>query len=101
MRTQVIETIEDLEGGAPAFYVIDADYARAVPPQSATGALIAGLRQETLGYTLALRYRAPAPWPWLPGAHPDLVGPRLEAGVVSAFRDINPTFEVYERSERP
>ena len=50
----------------------------------------------SLGYTLALAYRAPAPWGWLPGAHPDLVGPRLEPSS-STLRDINPMFLVYRR----
>jgi hypothetical protein len=94
--TQTIESEEDLKGFAPLYYVFNADYARAVDPKSPTGAFLAGLRSEAFGYTLALSYRAPAPWGWLPGAHPDLVGPRLEPSS-STLRDINPLFLVYQR----
>jgi hypothetical protein len=76
--------------------VFNADYARAVQPTSPTGEFLTALRSGALGYTLALAYRAPAPWGWLPGAHPDLVGPRLEPST-STLRDINPMFLVYKR----
>src|SRR5262249_5099452 len=95
-----IKTVDALRHLAPEYYVLNVDYARAVPPNTEDGALIAALQQQKSGYTLALRYRAPAPWPWLPGAHRDLVGPRLETEVVSTLRDINPTFEVYRRAAR-
>jgi 4-amino-4-deoxy-L-arabinose transferase-like glycosyltransferase len=93
-----ISEAEGLQREAPEYYVIDADYAHAVPPDSSNWGLVTGLQHGTLGYTLVLRYRSPSPWPWLPGADPDLVGPRLDSQVYSALRDINPTFEVYKRS---
>jgi hypothetical protein len=92
-----IGTIERLNTETPALFILNADYARAVPPDSATARLVAGLQHETLGYHLAFRYRAPSPWPWLPGAHRDLVGPRLERSVLSILRSINPTIEIYAR----
>jgi hypothetical protein len=90
-------TIEILQTQAPAFFILNADYARAIPANAATAQLIDELRRGTLGYRMALRYRAPAPWPWLPAAHPDLVGPRLESSVLSVLRNLNPTIEIYER----
>ena len=81
---------------APAFYVLNADYARAIPPETPGGQLIAGLQHHTLGYTLAFRDRSPAPWAWLPGGHPDLIGPKLDIQL-SFLSDINPTTEVYQR----
>jgi hypothetical protein len=92
-----IGTIDDLRQNAPAAYILNADYARAVPTDTPLGGLIAGLQHETLGYRLVFRYRSPAPWPWLPFPHHDLVGPRLETDVHSVLRDINPTFEIYSR----
>lgn len=89
-------TIEELRSGRPAYFILNADYARAIPPATPLGELIAGLQRQSLGYHLAFRYRAPAPWPWL-GGHPDLVGPRLEISVLSILRDINPTIEIYAR----
>jgi hypothetical protein len=77
------------------------DYANAIPADSATAALVTGLRNGSLGYRLALRARTPAPWPWLPGAHSDLVGPRLEREVLSTLHNINPTIEVFERFPVP
>jgi hypothetical protein len=94
-----VGSIEELDREAPAFYVLNADYARAIPPDSPGGRVIAGLQNHTLGYSLAFRDRSPAPWPWLPAEHPDLVGPRL--GIPLSFlRDINPETEIYER-DRP
>jgi fibro-slime domain-containing protein len=90
-----IGTIDELRLDAPAEYILNADYARAVPADTPLGHLIAGLQHETLGYRLVFRYRAPAPWSWLPAAHADLVGPRLETQVYSVLRDINPTIEIY------
>jgi fibro-slime domain-containing protein len=99
-RSMDIRTIEDLRENAPAYYVLNADYARAATSDRPPGPLIAGLQQQTLGYRLVFRYRSPAPWPWLPAAHPDLVGPRLEPQVFSVLRDINPTIEIYARAPR-
>lgn len=92
-----IGTIEDLRRWGPSYFVVNADYARAVPEDLPVGHLVSGLQHETLGYRLAFRYRSPAPWRWLPGADPDLVGPRLEGASFSFLRDINPTIEIYER----
>lgn len=96
----VISTAEELEGWKPAYYVLNADYARAVPPESRAGRLIAGLQDGTLGYRRVFRYRRESPWPWLPGAHRALTGPRQETRVFVTLRNINPTIEVYERLGR-
>ena len=93
-------TVEEVQGAQPAFFVLNADYARAVPPAAGAGRLIAGLQAQTLGYHLVLRSRRRAPWPWLPGAHADLVGAREETSVYSVLRNINPTIEVFERDGR-
>lgn len=100
-RAVDIGTIDELLRQAPAFYVLNADYARAVPPDTSTGQLVAGLQDSTLGYVLSFRYRSPAPWPWLPGAHRDLVGARRDRLVFSTLRDINPTIEIYQRATAP
>jgi hypothetical protein len=93
-----VGTIASLRENWPSYYVLNADYARAIPADSPGAELIAGLQHETLGYRLAFRWRTPSPWPWLPGGHPDLVGPRLQGPVLSFLRDINPTIEIYERA---
>lgn len=100
LRSVEIGTIDNLRRWAPAYFVLNADYARAVHADTPLGHLVRGLQDETLGYRLGLRYRSAAPWPWLPGAHPDLVGPRLDTNVLSILRDINPTIEVYVREAR-
>jgi len=83
----------------PEYIVINADYAQEVPPDSLPGALVAGLMDRSLGYRLVIRRREPAPWPWLPGAHPDLVGPRNEYYVASTLRNINPTIAIFARDD--
>jgi hypothetical protein len=97
LQAMDIGTIDDLRREVPADYILNADYARAVPADRPLGELISGLQHETLGYRLVFRYRSPAPWPWLPAPHHDLVGPRLETEVYSVLRDINPTIEIYQR----
>ena len=107
-----ISTLAELVDAHPAYYVLSADYARVAPLDSPAGQLIDGLERETLGYRLVFRFRRASPWPWLPGAHPDLVGPRrfppnvgrevspfeiAETGFFSILRDINPTIEVFRR----
>jgi hypothetical protein len=91
-----IGSIDTLEHWMPSYFVLNADYARAVPPDGPLGQLVSGLQHQTHGYHLVFRYRSPAPWPWLPGADPDLVGPRLEGSSLSFLRDINPAIEIYE-----
>jgi hypothetical protein len=105
-RTQAFDTvdigtIENLQRWKPDYFVLNADYARAVAADTRPAALVEGLRRETLGYRLAFTYRTPSPWPWLPGAHPDLVGARDGTPVTSFLRNINPSIEIYTRaSER-
>ncbi len=96
-RQMDIGTVEDLHRRHPSFYVLNADYARAVHPDSPTGELVSGLEQGTLGYRRVLAARRTSPWPWLVGAHPDLTGPRPETRVFSILRNINPTIEVFQR----
>jgi 4-amino-4-deoxy-L-arabinose transferase-like glycosyltransferase len=95
-----IGTLDNLRKWAPAYYVLNADYARAVPPETPLGRLIAALQEQQAGYRLMLRYHSPSLWPWLPAPDPDLLGPRLETPSLSFLRDINPTIEVYERRSR-
>ena len=69
------------------------------------GSVLAGIAIGALTLVLLLlvdvtRFRRPAPWPWLPGAHPDLVGARQETRVSSVLRDINPTIEMFRRDEK-
>jgi hypothetical protein len=95
-----VTTIAELQTDTPAFYVLNADYARAVPPnepETPTRRLVEGLQGETLGYHLVYRFRRPAPWPWLPAGHPDLFGPREEFEVLSTLHNINPMIEIFQR----
>ena len=69
-----------------------------MPADTEWGKMIAGLEDDTLGYRRVARFREPSPWPWLPAAHPDLVGPRDETIVFSTLRNINPTIEIFERT---
>ncbi len=92
-----IGTIDNLHRWNPDYFVVNADYARAVPADARTAPLVNRLRSEALGYRRAFNYRAQSPWPWLPAPHPDLVGPRDDAPIVSFLRDINPSIEIYER----
>jgi hypothetical protein len=98
-QSEDIGTIERLAQRTPAYFILNADYARSVSPERPLGQLVAGLQHETLGYRLVFRYRTPPPWPWLPAGHPDLVGPRLEVPVFSALWYVNPTIEVYAREQ--
>ena len=93
-----ITSVKQLKEGQPAYYVLNADYARAEPPDSEAGRLIAGLQNGDLGYSLVFRYRQPSPSPWAPGAPPDLVGDRNERPITSVLRHINPWYEVFIKS---
>ena len=92
-----IGTVAELQRERPRYVVMNADYARAVSPDRPWGQLIAGLHHGTLGYRLVFRFRRDSPWPWLPGGHQDLVGPRQETVVFSILRNINPMIEVFQR----
>ncbi|HEX4348320.1 MAG TPA: PA14 domain-containing protein [Vicinamibacterales bacterium] len=96
-RSIGLDSIEELEREKPTFFILNVDYARAAEPGSPWAALIEGLAAQNLGYRTVARFRNPVPWPWLPLAHPDLVGPREGTIVFSVLHDINPTIEIYER----
>jgi len=93
-----ITSLEQLRQAGPAYYVLNADYALAEPTGTGIGRLIADLQNGTSGYSLAFRYRQPAPWPWLPGAPRDLVSDRNNGPVTSVLRHIDPWYEVFRRS---
>lgn len=96
-RSVYIHSVADLRKWEPDFFVLNSDYARALAPHRPEAPLVVGLQQGALGYHLVYRHRTMPPWPWLPGAHPDLVGPRLETPVLSFLRDLSPAIEIYER----
>ena len=81
----------------PRFFVVNADYTLTEPADSPLGQILSRLRSGTGGYRLVFTTRAPSPWPWLPGGHKDLVGPRRDPEMVSFLRNINPTIEIFER----
>jgi hypothetical protein len=97
-RVEEISTIEELRQEHPDYVILNADYGRAVPPDTGWGQLIAGLEHDALGYRRVGRFRHGSPWPWLPGGHPDLVGARQETIVFSTLRNIDPTIEIYQRA---
>ena len=92
-----IDRPDTLTKALPRICVVNADYTRSEAADSPLGQVIARLQTGSAGYRLALRSRSPSPWPWLPGAHPDLVGDRLDLNSTSFLRNINPTIEVFER----
>jgi hypothetical protein len=92
-----IASVAALRQEQPSYYILNADYARAEPPDSETGLLIEGLQNGNLGYNLVFRFRRPAPMPWLPGSPRDLVGARNERTITSVLRHINPWYEVFKR----
>jgi len=96
-RAEDIATIPELHQEHPEYVVLNADYGRAVPAETDWGKMIAGLEGHTIGYRRVATFRHASPWPWLPGAHPDLVGPRDETLVFSTLRNINPTIEIFQR----
>jgi hypothetical protein len=93
-----IESVSQLQGQEPAYFVLNADYAAAEPPASEIGQLVAGLERGQFGYTLAFRFRQPGPWPWLPGQAQELVGDRKERPITSVLRHINPLYEVFSKT---
>jgi hypothetical protein len=98
-----VSTRADLERLQPAYYVLSADYARAAPPETEWGQLVAALQSGEAGYTLVARVRCAPPWPWLPDSHPELAGARPIApggNALSVLRDINPTIEIYARGSK-
>ena len=56
-----IASLPALRGSRPPYYVLSADYARAVPLHTDWGELIDALQQETAGYRLITRFRASSP----------------------------------------
>ncbi len=92
-----IGSVEQLQQKRPAFYVLNVDYARCMAEESPISALVDGLERGTLGYRRVLTARRPSPWPWLPGAHHDLVGARLETRVSTILRNVNPTIDIFQR----
>ena len=95
-----VTSTQQLRQDHPSYYVLNADYADAEPPDTEIGRLIAGLHHGDLDYILVFRYREPAPWPWLPGAPRDLVGGRKERPITSVLRHINPWYEVFQKAAK-
>jgi hypothetical protein len=98
LHLEDITSLEELRQEHPEYVVLNADYARAVPRETAWGQMIAGLQGGALGYRRVGLFRHPSPWPWLPSGHPDLIGARQETVVFSTLRNINPTIEIFQRT---
>ena len=92
-----IDRPDTLAKALPRFCIVNADYTRSEAADTPLGQVIAQLQSGAAGYRLVMRSRSPSPWPWLPGAHPDLVGDRLDLNSTSFLRNINPTIEIFER----
>jgi hypothetical protein len=97
INAEQIVSLSGLKERAPAYFVLDADYALAEPPDSEIGQLIAGLQNGQLGYRIVFRFRQQEPWPWLPGQSEELVGDRKQRPITSVLRHINPWYEVFTR----
>jgi len=100
LHLEDITTVDELRQEHPEYVVLNADYARAVPQDTAWGQMIAGLQGGTLGYQRVGLFRHASPWPWLPAGHPDLIGARHETIVFSTLRNINPTIEIFQRARQ-
>jgi hypothetical protein len=99
-RLKEVHSIAALIESRPAIYVLNMDYARAVPRDSPTEVLINALEEGSMGYHRAAVFRRAAPWPWLPWAHHDLTGPRREARVSTILRNVTPTIALFVRDDR-
>ena len=64
-RCEDISTLSQLEQDRPRYYILSADYARAVPPKTEWGQLISGLERGTAGYRRLGTFRSASPWSWL------------------------------------
>jgi hypothetical protein len=100
LNIREVHSIAELLESRPAVYVLNMDYARAIPRDSPTGALIDALEAGRVGYHRAAVFRRAAPWPWLPWSHHDLTGPRHEARVSTILRNVNPTIALFIRDDR-
>src|SRR5262249_27701062 len=67
-----VSSLAVLDEARPKYYVLNAEYAHTVSQERPWGQLIAALQTEDAGYERVYRHRSGSPWPWLPGAHPDL-----------------------------
>jgi hypothetical protein len=94
-RTELIRSVEHY---APAYVVVNADYAaRAEDPHARE--LYARLADGELGYTLALRQRSPVPWPY---RIDERLRARARAGsVYSNLEKLDPEIRVYRRRSVP
>ena len=92
-----MDNLDTSNGARPRFMIINADHARLERPGTAAAQMVTAMRGGNANYQIALRARAPRPWPWLPGAHAELTGDRTDVRVVSFLRNVNPTIEVFER----
>jgi hypothetical protein len=61
-RSVDLGTVDNVRRWAPAYFILNADYARAIDAETPLG----DIRRETLEYRSAFRYRSAAPFPWLP-----------------------------------
>jgi 4-amino-4-deoxy-L-arabinose transferase-like glycosyltransferase len=93
--TASTESMEAVTADRPAFIVVNPDQMASLPRQDPARVMHDALLDGRAGYTLALRYRAPA-LP-LPGRHPDL-GDASRDLRFSSLGFINPTLEVFERN---
>ncbi|HEX7138211.1 MAG TPA: glycosyltransferase family 39 protein, partial [Vicinamibacterales bacterium] len=95
-----IGTVDELMRERPRYFILNADYVRAASRDGDFARLAEGVQGGRLGYQLAFRYRRKTPLSLLPGAHPDLVGDRLETSVFSILRNVNPTIEIFQDQQR-
>ena len=87
-------TVDQVQRDGPLSYVLNADCARAEPPERRSAASLPAL-QAVLATPSRVCF--PTPRLRLRRAHRDMVGPRREDLIRSARRHINPRFEVFKR----
>jgi len=93
VRSESVESVDDLAAIRPAFVVLDADQMPTLSPR--IQAMQASLIDGRSGYRLAGTFRS-ASLP-LPGKHPDLGDTPRHGPEFSDLSMINPTMEVFER----
>jgi hypothetical protein len=89
-------SVEELQIAQPKFFILDVDYMRGEAPDSPFGKMVSALEDHKIGYSKVFAARSRSPLGWLPDAHPDLVGDRVEPIFVSNLRYINPTIEIFQ-----
>jgi hypothetical protein len=93
-----VDTVDSVAEVRPDFIVLNADQIAKLPLDHPVQAMHDALLKGESGYRLALRTVSPS-LP-LPGKHPDLGNTRRQKPEFSMINMVNPTMEIFQRTER-